>query len=184
MQADGNGVVYRIDERDTVVFVDDAWDRFAAANAGDRVFAARVLNHSLWDFVLDPTTRSLYKKVLDRVRSGSPVAFSFRCDAPDGRRLMEMQVARMSDGHVEFRTRTVEEEDRPYLALLDASLPRSSDLVKVCGWCSRISVGRSWIEIEDALGHLRLLEEAAPPMLSHGLCERCHDDMSATLAES
>jgi len=184
VQGDINGVVYRVNDRDEIVLVDDAWDRFAGANAGHRVLAREVLHHSLWDFVVDATTRKIYRQVLQRVRDGRSVAFRFRCDSPDRRRLLEMRIARCEDATIEFSTSTIEEEARPHLAVLDTGIVHSKELVKACGWCGRINVGHSWIEIEEALGHLRLFEGPVPPMLSHGVCEKCYGNMAAALVES
>lgn len=81
--ADHVNIIYRVNDQDDLVFVSREWDRFAADNSGDLVTSQRVLNRPLWDFITDENTRELYRQVLKRVREGSLVRFTFRCDSPN-----------------------------------------------------------------------------------------------------
>lgn len=53
----------------------------------------------------------------------------------------------------------------------------------MCGWCNRVDAGGAWVEIEEALPRLRLLEYATPPKVTHGMCEGCLETMKAQLRE-
>jgi hypothetical protein len=181
LMPDTGDVVYRINERGEICFVNAAYDAFARANGGERLLGAAVLRRPLWDFVCDPPTRQLYREIIARVRAGTLTRFRLRCDAPDRRRLLEMFVARAADGTVEFRVRTLAEEARPAQALLDPAAPRG-DLLRACGWCKKVRVGSVWVEVEDAVARLRLFEEPAVPALTHGICDECYFTISATIA--
>lgn len=43
----------------------------------------------------------------------------------------------------------------------------------MCGWCKRIPVKGSWLEVEDAAAELKLHETYPLPSVTHGICERC-----------
>lgn len=174
-------IIYRVDDRDDIVFVNEEWDRFAEANAGEGITSSHVLKRPLWDFIVDLTTRELYRQVMKRIRDGSSVRFSLRCDSPTCRRLLAMEVARREDGTVEFRTRTLSEETRNPVPLPTASAACSDELLRVCGWCKKVFADGAWEEVEVAIDRLKLFHRDIPPSVTHGICERCYQDMRATL---
>ena len=177
-------VVYRVDDRDVIVFVNDAWDRFAQANGGEGVISSRILQRSLWDFIADATTQEIYRQILQRARSGHAIHFTFRCDAPQYRRLLRMDVHRGEDDTVEFRTHTLAEEPRQPIFLESAHPGYDGELLRVCGWCKKVFVEGSWEEIEVAIERLQIFERPRPPLMSHGICDACYQSMLEVLAES
>ena len=52
-------ILYRLNDRDEIVFVNDVWSEFATANDGRHLVPSQVLGRSLWDFITDLTTRQL-----------------------------------------------------------------------------------------------------------------------------
>lgn len=182
--ADRRDIIYRVNDQDEIVFVNEEWDRFAADNAGEAVTSSQVLHHPLWDFIIDSTTRELYRQVLKRIRDGRSLRFTFRCDSPSCRRLLEMEVGRGEDNSVEFRTRTLSEESRQPLALPESSAAGSNELLRVCGWCKKVFVGGSWAEVEEAVAQLRLFHRHFLPSMTHGICEGCYQEMTKTLADA
>lgn len=171
-------ICYRLNDEDQIVFVNDAWDRFATANEGGHLAGGQVLRRYLWDFITDSTTQQLYRDVLKRVRSGRPVQFHFRCDSPAYRRLMAMKILPGRDRAVEFQTRTLSESDRPPQPLLDVHQNCGDRLLKMCSWCKKVDIGDSWTEVEDAVSRLRLFEHASLPNLPHGICDACFQRVS------
>jgi hypothetical protein len=177
---DKPGLRYRINARDEIVFVDEAWDRFALENDGAEVVRERVLGRPLWDFITDGLTRQVYQKIVAHVRNGRTVAFTFRCDGPSCKRLLAMTISAGEQGSVEFATRQLDVQPRERASLLDRRLLRSEEFLRACAWCNRISVGpERWAEAEDAVKELRLFEFERMPALTHGICEPCFDRMSA-----
>jgi hypothetical protein len=181
MTAPGD-VIYWVNDQDSIVFVNEEWDRFAVANAGERITSAHVLDRPLWDYIADSTTRELYRQLLRRVRGGSPVCFNFRCDSPTCRRLLGMEVAHREDGAVEFRTHTLWERAREPAPPPAAIAVSAGQLVRVCGWCKKMFAGGSWEEVEVAVARLQLFERPLPLSLTHGICEECYRTMLETLA--
>lgn len=174
-------VVYRVDAQARIVFVNGEWDRFALANDGGEVASDRVLGRRLWDFIADVNTREIYRHALDRARAGRPVRFTFRCDSPDCRRLLEVSVGRGPEETVEFRVRTLSEEAGPAQPLLRTASPRSGELVRMCGWCKRVFVGGGWADLEEAAARLDLFKGDRAPAITHGICGPCHKSMSDLL---
>jgi hypothetical protein len=178
-----DSIVYRVDAGDTLTFVNDAWDRFAAENDAPDVAGGAVRGRPLWDFVSDPTTRQLYRILLARARSGHLVRFAFRCDGPRRRRRMEMTMAPAGKGEVEFTSRVLADRARAEMPLLRRDAQRHEELITTCGWCKRIRVEARWVEVEEAVAAWGLFEQPVRPMLTHGICETCLHEMTALAVE-
>jgi hypothetical protein len=95
-----------------------------------------------------------------------------------------MEVSGGEGGTLEFRTRTLREENREPAPLPVAKVARSGEWVRVCSWCKRLFVGESWEELEAAIERLRLFERAFAPTMTHGICEQCHQAMVEALRSS
>ncbi len=180
---DANAVVYLINERDEIAFVNREWDRSAAANAGENLVAKRIVSRSLWDFISDDTTQQIYRDVLARVRSGRRMRFPIRCDSPGLRRFMEMDARPAEAGGVWFQVRTLALEKRPPAALLETARDHSPVLIVTCSWCKRFKTAAGWLEVEEAISTMRLLESAVLPMISHGMCADCEGKMRSALED-
>lgn len=149
-------IVYRVDAQDRIVSVNGAWNAFASANGGATIVSTRIIGRNLFEFITDATTQQLYRQMLARIRSGQDLQYTYRCDSPDRRRLMEMEMRLADDAE-------------------DTALQRS------CGWCNRLEVEGEWLEIEDALPKLRFMELERPATLTHGMCDECLARMLAEL---
>ena len=181
---DGAEIVYRLNAQDEIVYVNEEWSEFAAANDAPDLLAERVLNRPIWDFICDETTEHLYREIVRCVRAGQSARFNFRCDAPARRRLMEMNVAGLDGGAVQFETRTIRVDERPRQELLDRYAPRAGGMLRICGWCKRMDIeGERWGELEEAVNTLRLFEYKALPQITHGMCNQCFDDIARKLAD-
>ena len=181
--ADGDTVVYRIDGNDKITFVNQEWDRFAAANAAESLVGEGSISNSVWNFISDETTQQIYRDMLKRIRSGRRIRFPFRCDAPDCRRRLEMNMSPLERGSIEFQVRTLALEKRPPQALLDIQQQRSSTLLRMCAWCKKVWSDGAWLEIEEAIVQMNLLDAPSLPMLTHTICEECDEQMAKTIDE-
>lgn len=174
---------YVIDRSDRIVSVNDAWASFAKYNAGTDLMPPAVLGSSLWAAIQDATTRELYRLLLRRVRDGtSDLAFRFRCDSPEYRRLLEMRIQCGPEERVAFSTTEVVVEKRSAVPLLDTTQSRSEAMLKVCSWCMLVRLpDERWVEVEQAVAELHLFSVARLPQISHGICPRCFEVMSAAI---
>jgi hypothetical protein len=171
-------VRYSVDAQDRLEAASPGWDRFATANGGEAALWERVRGRSLWDFVADRTTRGLYKDLLARARGGRAVSFPFRCDSPDARRFLVMEMRPAGEGRVEFLVRARAVEPRPPVPLPQE---RPGGLLRACGWCRRVAGPGGWLEVEDAVRELGLFEAKELPAATHGICARCEDEMVRVL---
>jgi hypothetical protein len=174
---------YCVNAEDRISSVNDEWLSFAAANRGTALLPPGILGRSLWDFVGDMETRHIYAILHGRVRTReSPVRLEFRCDAPECRRLLQLDILPDREQDLLYRVRTLKQEPRSPVPLLDPEQPRQDSFVRMCGWCKRVGVApRSWVEVEEAVAALALFDDPRPPQVTHGVCEECSDGLMDTL---
>lgn len=179
---DPSSLVYRIDADNRITWVNAAWSEFAQGNHGESVLPDRIVGQDLFASISDPAVREIYKSIIARVRAGATVEFTFRCDAPDKRRVFDMVVRLLVDGGEEFTSTLLSEEVRPPVVVLEPGGSRSKNLIRVCSWCQKVALpdGR-WLPVEQAVAELHLLEESQLPAITHGICPPCHTGMMATL---
>jgi hypothetical protein len=168
-------VLYRIDDRDRLVAVGGDWRSFAVANDAPELAEGGLLGHSLWSFVSGIETRHLFELAIRRIRTRQvAMTFPFRCDSPDARRYCELDLRPGRRGEVEFESRVLRIVPRPFAELLDRSAPRTDDIVRMCAWCRRLRRADAlWVEVEEALRTMELLNGEAVPGISHGVCPDC-----------
>lgn len=169
-------LAYDLNAEDRIAFVNEAWAEFASANGGASLAPSLVLQRPVWDFIADAPTRHIYRVLYDRVRaSREPIRLAFRCDAPETRRLLELELAPDADGGVRCRVRSLAEQPREPLLLLDSTVPRGDEWIRMCSWCKRVAMpSGSWVRAEHAVSELRLFVDRLPPELTHGICGDCH----------
>lgn len=171
-------VRYRIDAVDRLVAFNPQWDRFALENGAPELAASDVRAREIWAFIADLDTRHLHQRLLERVRRGNRLtALPFRCDSPDTRRYMEMDVIPLPDGEVEYRCRLLRAERRAPARVGMGAGTGAQTFAKMCSWCKRVEVAPGvWKELEEAIRELGLFERDPPPAVSHGICEDCQKE--------
>ncbi|HEU4763161.1 MAG TPA: hypothetical protein VFS28_00810 [Gemmatimonadales bacterium] len=174
-------VGYELTPDDRIQSVTGAWVRFATRNgAGDALQPQAIVGRSIWEFISDGTTRELYRRLFGRVRAqGRSADIQLRCDAPDERRLLLMHVRPRPEGALAIEIDTVDRRGRT-LRHVDPLAFAFGPVLRMCGWCNRVAdpTGR-WMELEDALLQLGLLERGALPPITHGICPECERAMTA-----
>lgn len=173
-------VAYEIDAEDRIARVSPTWSPVALAAGAPGLRDDLVVGRPLWDFITDPTTRQLYAAMLGRARTvAQPLAFSFRCDTPTERRLLQMRLTGLPAGGVAFEARIVAVQSRPAVHLLDAGTRREG-MVRMCSWCKRLPVpSGEWLEVEEAMKVLDILDTAPLPAITHGICPQCYEGVLA-----
>jgi hypothetical protein len=176
---DTDDIVYRIDARGRLSYVNAIWDAFAIANDAPELVSSAIVGRPLDDFIADAETRQIVRILVQRVSEGGrPLRLTFQCDAPGERRTLELTIVPI-DGGVEFRTRPQNREARGSQRLLDRRSERSSEFLVMCSWCNRARIGDGWFDLEVAVDRLGLFEERALPMLTHGICADCAEQFLA-----
>ncbi|HVF57694.1 MAG TPA: hypothetical protein VM934_16185 [Pyrinomonadaceae bacterium] len=185
MNGDTANILYRLNHWDEIIFVNEGWTSFALSNDGPDLVPDRVLRRPLWNFITDVTTQALYRDILDKVRAGHTLRFTFRCDAPERERLYEMTVSPQAGEVVQFETQLLWSQERPTQNLIARDAPRSLDLLHICGWCLRVDTGGpTWQGIEEAVNSLRLFERSEFPKLLHEMCDDCYAAVSKLVARA
>jgi hypothetical protein len=174
---------YCVNAEDQISSVNEEWLSFAEANEGTTLLPPGILGRPLWDFIGDMETKHIYGVLHRRVRTrGIPVRLSFRCDGPECRRLLQLDILPHQDQELVYRVRTLKQESRALVPLLAPQRPREESFVTMCGWCKRVAVSpRIWLEVEEAIAALALFDEPRPPQLTHGVCEECSESLSGML---
>jgi hypothetical protein len=180
---DHRSFIWIIDDADKIVHVNDDWLAFAGENTAPQLTASLVLDQPIWRFIQGQETIYLYKQIFGRVRAGvSPVKFPFRCDSPDCRRFMEMQLSLLAGDSIQFIAQILRQEWRQPQDLLDASQDRSGEFLKICSWCKKIHIpGRGWGEIEAAIEPLDLFGHPSMPRMTHTICDSCYEAIKLEL---
>lgn len=120
----------------------------------------------------------LLRRIRGELRS---VELPFRCDSPDVRREMDIQITAHGSGRfVLFSARLRSQEQRQETQpLLSPDAPRGEQTLAMCGWCDRFLVGEEWVEVEEAMARLGLFRLAEMPAISHGICPDCGEMLMA-----
>lgn len=164
--------VHRIDSSDRIVGINESWKRFSYENSRA---PESVLNHSIWEYVTGLEMTHIHEILLERVRSTQmSLRLPFRCDSPELKRYMVMEMVPLEKASVEYRCHTILEVPRDRVQLLKGANYRSSEMICVCSWCKKIPDSAGiWMEIEDAITIYGLFQGDSIPAISHGICPGC-----------
>lgn len=186
LAADSRAFIHWLDDADRIVAVNDEWESFARENDAPQLTRDAVLNRPIWEFITTGETQAIYELIIRRVRTGQTTIWvPFRCDSPDRRRFMEMEVAPLPGGQVRLSSRILHLESRPTVGGWNAPREAGQRIVSVCSWCKRVEIRpQVWVEVEDAISLLKPALGQAEPGLSHGFCERCAEDWLQKLGVS
>ncbi len=168
---------YDLDNALNLVAVDAAWSDFAHANGAPRLAGSRIIGTSVLSYISDHTTAVVYKCLFDRVQErGETVQFPIRCDSPELRRFLEIEISRRPGG---FRVRSSVKRSEPRRPqeLLEPERPDDGTLLHMCSWCKRVDALGAWVEVEEAVRRLALFEHAVLPKITHTMCEPCYADV-------
>lgn len=169
-------ISYTIDDLDRLVQVSDSFFSFASDNGVED--PRGWVGTDLWDHVSGEGVGALYRALLSRVRGQSAViTFSFRCDAPGEKRRCSLTLEGAGSGWVTFTSRIHETETRETIGLLDKERPRTSDLVLMCSICHGLSISEVWVPLEEAVAGIEERWATTDPMVSHGLCSACEQQI-------
>ena len=84
---------YVLDNRNRIISVSEAWDRFAAENGGNKTSYKDVCGRPIWDFVTGDPTRMWREAIFQFARlRGDRVERPYKCDSPDLKRFMRMRI--------------------------------------------------------------------------------------------
>lgn len=173
-QADKRVFIHTVDPEGNITAVNDEWVEFARENGAPQLVREAVAGRALWEFMEGMETRHISRLLLDKARrSGKGLTIPYRCDSPDLKRFMEMEIVPLDNGTVEFRSRILKVEKREPVRLLDPNAGRGDEFLTICSWCRRARIASEWVELDEAVKKLDLFSSASLPQLTHGMCQDC-----------
>jgi hypothetical protein len=175
---------YELDNEFRIISVDPAWTQFAVANGAPDLVPPAPYGRSVWTYLSDSTTAHLWIAVFQKViKTGTPIAVPIRCDAPGVRRYLDLLVSPRPICGVRVTSTVARLEPRADEPLLDADVPRTSELLKMCSWCKRIRLPAGWMDIEAAARVNGIFERGGLPEISHGMCPKCFAEVAALIED-
>jgi hypothetical protein len=175
MTQNGDVIWYEIDLADRIGAVGGAWNAFALDNNGEALVGASVIGTSIFDHIAGHFTKRFFREFLANGRSSSQSKRTYRCDAPDRKRLMEMRAETTCDSRLRV-SHTITEELPIERAVFVTEVGRSglADHVR-CSLCNRLRFrgSNAWREPDAAVpdgGSVRVI---------HTVCPDCRAEVSA-----
>ncbi len=164
-------LIYEVDKGGIIVSIDGPWDNFSRSNGSAAATKEKTIGRSLFEIIKGPGVVHVYRMMHDVLFSNpaKPVAFAYRCDAPDKRRFMKMEM-KVSGERIVYRS-TIEKEEpvSPPLVLDYDAL--GEKIVVLCSLCKDFRYpGESseWHPVE------RLFETVPEAFaVSHSVCPSC-----------
>lgn len=164
---------YWFDNEDRITKVDENWLRFASENGADHLTPESVKGQHLSGFITDEGSCELWARLLERARSGTPVAITIQCDAPGLRRTLRLRL-RIDRARIRVTTTLVESQARAPVELLRMPRETKGNALVSCGWCRRFELAPGvWVEVETLVENLRLFAESVLPPVKNTICPDC-----------
>ena len=180
--------VYEIDWEDRIVALSDEWYRFARDNDAGRSLIELLPGVSLWELITGAEVRYLYESIFAGVRRRQrPVRLPFRCDSPNLRRYMELEISPAEGGGLRLSGHLLHEESREEIGVLaprsapETSSPRPETFVAMCSWCKAARLRGEWGAVEELVRAEGLFQEESLPRISHSICPDCRDSVRGAL---
>ncbi|MFG0262464.1 MAG: hypothetical protein ACF788_08750 [Novipirellula sp. JB048] len=166
---------YSVDINDVIVEVDDWWLAFARENNAAQLNEATVVGKSLWTFIADEPTRTLYRELHHRVRATRhPITIPFRCDSSTLKRYMQLTIHSGVDRRLCYQCRLIRTQSQRCLSAYEPSKPRTKAFLTMCSFCKRSLIEPSgWLEMENIAIKLRMYETQTVPGLHYTVCPEC-----------
>lgn len=144
---------YTLDATDSIVAEAGDWDRFALANDGESIPAARVIGRRLDDFISSDVTRMFVRAMLMSARTlKREVQRSYRCDSERMKRLMQMTIMPRDGNWLDVCHHQLTQEPRQQQPpIVNAASGGAATFVKRCSMCNRIRVRQKWNELDYPL---------------------------------
>lgn len=168
-------VVYWLDAADRILRVSPGWDVFARANGGEALLGEAVLGQPLRRFVSGDPTRMWLDAVLSLARlKGAAVERAYRCDCPDMKRFMRMQVVPEPGGVLRLEHRILSVEPREPVHFVPWRGGQGRPVAR-CSLCCRIQQDGQWTEAAPC-------SEAYPVIYT--VCPECRESAGRAVARA
>ena len=171
---------YQLDKGDCIIQLSDNWDAFARENDGTDFVREKIINLPLWDFIRDEGVINLLNALFHLIRTtASSLQLPMNCDSPDYRRSLELHISLLPQEGIMCSNHVLDITRRKIpVPLLDTTIERSDDFIRMCSWCKKIAVDDTWHDVERAIVDLGLFKAQQLPRVTHGICPACFEQCS------
>lgn len=148
---------YVIDGSYRIIEVHSNWDRFAKDNYGDRsILRQNIIGKNVMEFIKGDSVRMWYESIIELAKNlGIHITRPYRCDSPDKKRFMEMEVIPLKNGNVIINHYLIKEEQmkgNPHSPFVYGNSEDRNTITR-CTICNRFLHRNQWIELEEAVKH-------------------------------
>lgn len=161
---------YALDNKDRIVMINGQWDDFARENNGINIYVNDIRGNSIWQYISGDPTKMWFDVLLQRVKLKKiSIERPYRCDSPDLKRHMKMQISYKDDLLViENFLLYTEKRQRP-IYIQHATTPQHRSTKLRCSICGRIQYQQQWQE-----PNFLPLTESFPVNVTYAVCEECN----------
>lgn len=171
--SDHQPIVCIINPDNIVIDVNQAWDYFALQNNCPESTRIGVLEKSILDAVSGKVTKQYWRDLLARAwLSTQPLKIDYRCDSPDTKRWMQMELCRLEDGNMRISHIQLASEKRTPAIHFKLASQRSSSTHIRCSICNRLKENDHWHEAETLIKTGNNAGSVYLPVI-YGVCTDC-----------
>lgn len=164
---------YTIDKKNKIVGTSSTWDEFALENDGGEIVSKKVIGRSIWNFVKGDHTRMWLQTVFELVRlKGESIERPYRCDSPDVRRFMKMNISPLPDGKIKLEHEILKTEERERPVVFKYSPESGSKIRFRCSLCGKIKVGNDWAEPDES-DYKEIIQKYGGIIVAYTICPEC-----------
>ena len=166
--------IYWLDGNDKIILVSPSWDQFALDNDGEHVISSDILGKTIWEFVHGDVTRMWLETLFTLARlRGTPVVRPYRCDSPNIRRYMSLNIALENSNVLRVEHIILSTEPREIPVYMQAAKRLSTNFNLRCSICGRMEFETSWVEPEDHPG-AENKSQAGSFQVIYTVCKDCY----------
>jgi hypothetical protein len=160
-----------VDQNNTIVRVNTAWDDFAASNDGAHLANDAVLGCNLLDAISGKISKNFTLTLLDMARKQTQaVIFDYRCDSPQVRRFMRAHLSSDSSAAVHYRHEHLYSEPFTYPVSFKTATQRGRDTLIRCSICNHVRHDGLW-KVPEFVSQ-QMLDTQVLPVI-YGVCPSC-----------
>lgn len=166
--------IYWLDGNDNIISVNQSWDQFALDNDGAHVISSDILGESLWKFVHGDVTRMWLETLFTLARlRGTAVERPYRCDSPDIKRYMRLNIVPENSGTLRVEHITLSTELRKSPVYMQAAKRLSANVSLRCSICGRMEFDNAWFEPEN-YPELKDTNRSGYVQVIYTVCKDCY----------
>ena len=170
-------VICRLDKADVIRETNACWDHFADQNNGIEFSGNKVSGKSIWRYIAGDTTKMWLSTLFSYARfRREPVIRAYRCDSPEIKRFMEMQILPEKDRHLCLKHQIIRTEAIDPAVYYQPAVTGKAMYFR-CSICNKVQVQGQWYEGSEA-AQKGLLPDSLSLRVAYRVCRPCRHQVS------